>query len=142
MRFGISATVTAVALGLLTATASTAKAADEAKADMINAEGKTVGTVTLKDTRHGTLLHAKLDGLPPGEHAFHVHAVGKCETPSFMSAGDHYDPSDKRHGILAENGMHAGDLPNIYVPAIGSLELDVFATDLELDNELLGGDGA
>jgi Cu-Zn family superoxide dismutase len=39
-----------------------------------------------------------LTGLPPGTHAFHIHAVGKCEGPGLESAGGHFNPTGKQHG--------------------------------------------
>ena len=68
--------------------AAPAAAADPttAQARMVDAQGKSAGTVEIRDTPNGVIVHAKLTGLPPGEHAFHVHAVGKCEPP-FESAG-------------------------------------------------------
>lgn len=112
-----------------------------ATAEMKDAEGKTVGTVELKEVPSGVLLHAEFEGLMPGTHAFHIHAVGKCEPP-FTSAGGHYNPDDAKHGLLAENGPHVGDMPNIHVPDSGMLEIEVFNNRLALDDALFDGDGA
>ena len=60
----------------------------------MNANGESVGSVTLSATPQGTLLHAKLENLPAGAHAFHVHAVGVCEAP-FKSAGGHFNPAGR-----------------------------------------------
>ncbi|MCP5364787.1 MAG: superoxide dismutase family protein [Hyphomicrobiales bacterium] len=117
------------------------QAAQEAKAQMRDANGTDVGTVTLKTTPHGTLLSAQLTGMPEGTHAFHVHAVGQCEPP-FKSAGGHFNPTGKEHGILNPAGPHAGDMPNIHVPASGALDIEVLVTDLALDDALFDDDGA
>ncbi|MDE0697680.1 MAG: hypothetical protein OXH76_17805, partial [Boseongicola sp.] len=58
-----------LATGALVAAANAASAAEEASATMMNANGESVGSVTLRATLHGTLLHAKLENLPPGAHA-------------------------------------------------------------------------
>ena len=82
--------------------------------------------------------------LPPGEHGFHTHAVGKCEPP-FESAGDHFNPDTKQHGYLDSKGQHAGDLPNVHVPESGTLKIDILASQLGLkdgQNHLLDKDGA
>lgn len=71
--------------------------AQTAKATLKDASGKDVGTVQLIQTPHGVLLKMALKGVAPGEHAFHIHAVGKCEPP-FTSAGGHFNPADKKHG--------------------------------------------
>ena len=99
----------------------------QAKADLKDATGKAVGSVTLTETTHGALLHATLMGLPAGTHAFHIHTTGTCEAP-FTSAGGHFNPATKQHGIANPAGMHAGDLPNFEVGADGKATFDAFAT--------------
>ncbi len=126
---------------LASLTFQTAGAADQARAAMANAKGESVGEVVLSQTPHGTLLHARLTGLPAGAHAFHVHAVGKCEAP-FKSAGGHFNPDGAKHGIHAEGGMHVGDMPNIHVPESGALEIEVLNARLMLDASLFDADGA
>ena len=69
--------------------------------------GKDVGTVKLTQTPAGVLLNVVVKGLPAGERAFHIHAVGKCEPP-FESAGPHFNPDNEKHGMLTGHG-HAGD---------------------------------
>jgi Cu-Zn family superoxide dismutase len=100
-----------------------------------------VGTVTLQQTPHGALVHAKLMNLPAGTHAFHVHAIGKCEPP-FKSAGGHFNASGQKHGILSEAGMHAGDMPNIHISPSGALEIEVLAAGVHLDDQLFDADGS
>lgn len=112
-----------VALGLSTgvATAQTA-----AKASFINVEGKKVGTATLTQTPGGVLIHLEVEGLAPGEHAFHVHQTGKCDAADkFASAGGHFEPAGHKHGYKTDGGPHAGDMPNQFVGADGKLTADV-----------------
>jgi Cu-Zn family superoxide dismutase len=110
-----------------------AAAAPAASAQLKTADGKEVGTVTLTQTRAGVRLALALKGLPAGEHAFHVHSVGKCEPPGFTSAGPHFNPESKKHGKLNKEGHHAGDLDNIRVPANGNLTLAVVDKDITLE---------
>jgi Cu-Zn family superoxide dismutase len=112
---------------------SAAAATPTANASLKTADGKDVGTVTLTQTPGGVRLRLALTGLPPGEHAFHMHAVGKCEPPGFTSAGPHFNPESKKHGKLNKEGHHAGDMDNIRVPANGKLTLTVVDKDITLE---------
>ena len=89
--------------------ASAADVAAKAIAAMKDAEGNSVGTVAFEQGAQGTVVHARLTGLEPGTHAFHVHETGKCEAPDFQSAGGHYNPSDKAHGFVMVRGYTAGN---------------------------------
>lgn len=101
-----------------------------AKAELKTADGKSLGTVTLEQAPHGVLVAGELANLPPGGHAFHVHAVGVC-TPPFESAGGHFNHSQKKHGAKAMGGMHAGDLPNLFAEG-GKVKFEVVAHDISL----------
>jgi len=81
-----------VAMVIAGCVASLSAQAQTAKASLKDASGKDVGQVQLLQTPHGVLLKLALKGVPAGEHAFHVHAVGKCEPP-FTSAGGHFNPA-------------------------------------------------
>jgi superoxide dismutase, Cu-Zn family len=64
-------------------------AAQVAKAELKDASGKSIGEANFSQTNNGVLIRLEVKGLPAGERAFHVHAVGKCEPP-FTTAGDHF----------------------------------------------------
>jgi len=106
--------------------------AQSASATLKNAEGKDVGSVQLTQTPAGVLLSLSVRGLPTGEHAFHVHAVGKCEPP-FTSAGGHFNPGNKKHGLMAMEGHHAGDMPNLHIPASGELAVEILNASITLE---------
>lgn len=126
----------------LLALAAVAAAAQGAKATLKNADGKEVGTAALTQTPAGVLIRLSVNGVPPGERAFHIHGVGKCEPP-FTSAGPHFNPGSKKHGLMAAEGHHAGDLPNLHVPASGELVVEVLNPEVTLEKgkpgSLLGG---
>jgi len=103
-----------------------------AKAEIKAVDGKDVGTVVLTQTPAGVRLELALKGLPSGERAFHVHAVGKCEPP-FASAGSHFNPGGKKHGHLNPDGHHAGDMSNLQIPLSGNLTLMVVNDEITLE---------
>ncbi len=118
---------------------------ETAVAELKDAAGKKVGEATLEETPHGVLITLTLAGAPAGTHAMHINEDGKCEPP-FKSAGGHFNPEHKKHGILAGEGMHAGDMPNIEVPADGKLTVHVLAAGATLKkgapNSLFDADGS
>ena len=50
-----------------------------------------------------------------GQHGVHIHETGLCVAPIFESAGDHWDPVKKKHGLENSKGPHTGDMPNVVV---------------------------
>ncbi len=92
-------------------------------------DGKDVGHVTIDQGPAGTLFRAELSGLKPGWHSFHVHEVGTCED-GFDAAGGHYAPDGNDHGLMAEGGAHAGDLPNIHVGPDGAAMAEFYSSRL------------
>jgi Cu-Zn family superoxide dismutase len=119
-------------------------AAQTAKTTLKNAEGKNVGSAELSQLPAGVLIKLSLNGVPAGEHAFHVHAAGKCEPP-FTSAGGHFNPDSKKHGLMANEGHHAGDMPNLHIPQDGALAIEVVNASVTLEkgkpNSLFGPNG-
>ena len=78
---------------------------------LATADGKDAGTVTFRQEKKGVAVKVDLQNLPMGWHAVHVHAVPKCDAPDFKTAGGHFNPDMKQHGLLNPAGHHNGDLP-------------------------------
>ena len=124
--------------------AAPALAVDTPSAVLKDASGKEVGAATFTVTPSGVLISLDLTAVPPGEHGFHVHTTGKCEPPDFKSAGPHFNPDQTKHGFMTPEGPHAGDLPNLHVPADGKLQVEVLEPNVTLSGEapLLDADGS
>ncbi len=92
------------------------------------------GTVEFVPTPTGVRVHARLTGLAPGPHGFHVHEVGDCTDPG-ETAGGHFSPQDNPHGspLASPAGRHAGDLGNIVANESGDAQLMVEVTGLEIE---------
>jgi superoxide dismutase, Cu-Zn family len=115
-----------------------------AHAVLKDADGRTVGTAQLREGPHGVVVALEFEGAPAGTRAFHVHDTGRCEGPGFESAGEHFAPHGHEHGFLNERGPHAGDLPNLHIPADGGLSAELFLGGVTLrpgPQSLLDGDG-
>lgn len=92
----------------------------QATAQLQDKDGKNVGLATFREASDGVVMEVEVKGLTPGLHAVHIHAVGKCEGPAFTSAGGHFNPMQKKHGMKNPDGAHAGDFPNMMIAKDGS----------------------
>ena len=107
--------------------------------EMKDAAGKGVGTAAISAGKGGKGVTIKLNlmGLPPGEHAFHIHATGKCEAPGFTTAGGHFNPDNAHHGMNnAETPHpHAGDMNNFTVGPKGTAKLTVMDPNVTMGDD-------
>jgi superoxide dismutase, Cu-Zn family len=110
---------------LIGLSAAASVAAQSAHADLVNAQGATVGHAKFKASASGVHVSVSVSQLAPGEHGIHIHNVGKCEGPAFTTAGGHFNPTSAHHGIhnAQDPHPHLGDLPNLTVDSKGNGKL-------------------
>jgi superoxide dismutase, Cu-Zn family len=116
----------------------------DATAQLVDKDGADRGRVDLFAERGGLRLEIVARGFLPGTYGMHIHTVGRCAPPDFMSAGPHWNPTGAQHGRDNPMGAHAGDLPNLVVEAglIGRATATVSSGALTGEGGLLDADGA
>ena len=106
------------------------------KVELKNGQGQPVGTATLSPAKDGGVSVAlDLKNLTPGRHAVHFHQTPSCEGPAFTSAGGHYNPENKKHGLQNPEGPHAGDMNNFTVLKDGTAKTTVVAPHMKMGVE-------
>ena len=100
-----------------------------------NTEGKTIGWAMVKPAGQGVEINLTVKDMPPGEHAVHIHQSASCDAPDFKSAGGHFNPDSKQHGLQNPDGPHAGDLSNFHVASNGKAHVNIFAKSLDLGDD-------
>ena len=107
--------------------------ANSVTVSLSDAKGASIGTARLSPAASGVRITLAVSGLPPGEHAIHVHQTAQCDAPAFTSAGGHFNPDQKHHGLSNPEGPHAGDMPNFTVDASGRSSATIVAPGVTLD---------
>lgn len=102
-------------------------------------DNKVLGQVTFIKVPGGIQIVADVEGLPEGEHGFHIHEFGSCEGEG-ESAGSHFNPTHSQHGGPNNHERHAGDLGNITADANGHAHYEWVNSmiSFEGENSILG----
>lgn len=101
--------------------------------ELKNAQGQSVGTASLTPAKDGGVAVAlDLKNMTPGRHALHFHQTPSCEGPAFTSAGGHYNPENKKHGLQNPEGPHAGDMNNFTVLKDGTAKTTIIAPHMKM----------
>ena len=132
---GVGLCVTVGAAGQMDQTAK--KTANDVKVKLTGSQGQPAGTVTFRQVKQGVKMTVKLENVPFGEHAVHIHQNAVCDAPDFHAAGGHFNPMGKHHGFQNPEGHHAGDLPgNVSVGENHRGEASFVLKDVSMDPNL------
>jgi Cu-Zn family superoxide dismutase len=104
------------------------------------AGNQAAGTVTFEPSGERMRVVARVTGLAPGAHGFHIHEKGDCSAADATSAGGHFNPTAKSHGDPATANHHGGDMPMLTADAGGVAMLDVLIDTITIGggNDIVG----
>ena len=112
----ISSTVSAAIVAVLAAPGVLAQVpAVGATSEVRDAANRLVATAEFREGRGEVLITIRFPSPPvlSGTHGIHIHDVGRCDPPDFLTAGNIFNPFGKKHGRQNPEGPEVGDLPNV-----------------------------
>ena len=107
--------------------------------------GVGMGEVLVAVGNDGLMVNVMAEGMKPGTYGVHIHTIGQCDGPDFKSAGGHWNPFGKAHGLDSATGAHAGDMPNLVVGEGGTGALSFTLKNAVMrdgEGALMDADGA
>lgn len=131
--------ITVASVLVISACASTSMSGPRAEAKMEARSGSSVaGMVSFSQQGNTLMVEAKISGLTPGEHGFHIHESGDCSAADASSAKGHFNPGAKSHGHHAGMERHGGDMPNLVADAYGNASFKAEVSMLTLGSDATG----
>ncbi len=133
MRLRLLTLIPAFALSVVTAAHA---APTSAHADIMNELGEKIGTAEFTADAAGLQVAVEVAHIPPGQHGIHIHTVGKCDPPTFATAGGHFNPTATHHGVnnTLTPHPHLGDMPNLTVDSKGNAKASFALPGATLDD--------
>lgn len=130
MNIKTTALITLSALTLVACSSRDKEKAQEemtvAHAELMTATKQDKGKVNLQETKEGIRVTVDISGLKPkSTHGLHIHQNGKCDAPSFETAGGHFNPHSTAHGGPNSAEKHPGDFGNIIADAQGNAKKEI-----------------
>ena len=104
-----------------------APAPSPVSASVRDSAGRAIAEARVSAVGASLRVQLQATGMRPGTYGAHIHAAGRCDGPDFATAGPHWNPTGQQHGKNNPQGMHKGDLPNLFVGSDGrgSVEIHV-----------------
>jgi len=131
-RFSVLGALT-LALGACSSPSWPEFGAVGATANLLNSAGYKIGEANFAERKDGGVdMQLEAWDLPPGVYAMHIHDAGFCDPPDFQTAGGHFNPHGRKHGLSNPQGPHAGDMPNLVVPEDGKVSIVVTLREVTL----------
>lgn len=98
------------------------------------------GAITFLQRDGYVQIDAEITGLPPGQHALHVHEYGDCHNADGQFAGDLFNPTGMPHEGPEDARRHVGDLGNLTADEIGIADFEITDKVIRLtgDHSILG----
>ncbi len=105
---------------------------------------KPVGLVMMTQAGNNVMMTLTVDGLKSGSYGMHIHGIGACDAPGYGSAGGHWNPEGRKHGLHNPNGPHAGDMNNLIAKEGRATRLKQVLPGMRLMGEggMMDADGA
>jgi Cu-Zn family superoxide dismutase len=103
--------------------------------ELHDASGAVKAVATLTSVKDGVKVRLRAHDLTPGEHALHFHQNAKCDAPDFKSAGPHFNPAAKQHGMQNPQGAHNGDMPNFRAKKNGNANFTYVNKEVSLGDD-------